>query len=975
MPFRIPVFGRFAPSNFALDASTRLTGSPAAGGQSGLHPKFIQDLLDGLRWANGNPVALRESLQRFAQASVAFPERGDFDAAVAQAIAPYSNDQRRLIADALAGDAVIRAVCQQLLNTPDHGDSELRLHAAARAQALREAGMRLPDLLKTVAARAAEPDMTADAAVSFDPIRYQELLHDFVQGIVADVDQHTLMARFQRLLAGGGAKAAMTDAELDGYHASIELAMSRLDAASLRRIQDWFATEPAVLSGRVPAVAKGAAAARAARTPLLALCRRDEDYAARELAKLRVITEQVATRKSQGTRWQAQIRDLANRFAVFAGVMNAAGHPGGMSAVDRGPAGPLLTGLANAAKTIDQYERAWVAVAPESCANRLQACHHTLSAILGRASERCPASVLATATTMIGSVGATLIRLTDLAASKAQGPSTSSGSNARWEAEAEALVQEMESAVTHAAKQILSESISGVTAVIPDAQIDTVPPLVDRLASGIDSERERASAEVDRMIGHIENVAAVAGASALATQDLPMFNMRVALFLRTAGHLLNDEQLRRLSRCEGLGMPMAALCNLANAHRDHLRLCLEAETPLQLANALAHATRAGMRLFSDTLFHGGTHDADEARTMAFEQSGRTMAKSMQDIAARVGQRDLGRVHARLQGKTFQALHQVLQSLDGTSPYDLVDGTERRLPPDRLPDVRLLAGMNEGARVLRLDAARAAGKSPATPRKLSDEQWTETTAFLCGSGKVMDPSLFWELEAPDSRADGAKRADPQDQGPSPTLDPVRSQVLTARMPAQDWEDSWADEVEIRDEPDPNWVNPDATHEADIRRTTREALRGMVDAAYRTVGDALAAITEWGSRTHRPNSNMLLDGHNRDLYVALQTLNVALKRVDTSILRADDMKVIDSVIRNDEWTLDGFGEVTRILNTVSGFNAQALVDAADQSILREVKASAEALQDVLNLFDKRRPTGRNEELGFRFRNVRRNTRTSE
>ncbi|MFX5562676.1 hypothetical protein ABTD73_19690, partial [Acinetobacter baumannii] len=88
--------------------------------------------------------------------------------------------------------------------------------------------------------------------------------------------------------------------------------------------------------------------------------------------------------------------------------------------------------------------------------------------------------VLATATTMIGSVGATLIRLTDLAASKAQGPSTSSGSNARWEAEAEALVQEMESAVTHAAKQILSESISGVTAVIPDAQIDTVPPLVDR---------------------------------------------------------------------------------------------------------------------------------------------------------------------------------------------------------------------------------------------------------------------------------------------------------------------------------------------------------------------------------------------------------------------------------------------------------------------------------------------------------------
>ncbi|MFX5506039.1 hypothetical protein ABTD43_18435, partial [Acinetobacter baumannii] len=90
---------------------------------------------------------------------------------------------------------------------------------------------------------------------------------------------------------------------------------------------------------------------------------------------------------------------------------------------------------------------------------------------------------------------------TDLAASKAQGPSTSSGSNARWEAEAEALVQEMESAVTHAATQILSESISGVTAVIPDAQIDTVPPLVDRLASGIDNERERASAEVDRMIG------------------------------------------------------------------------------------------------------------------------------------------------------------------------------------------------------------------------------------------------------------------------------------------------------------------------------------------------------------------------------------------------------------------------------------------------------------------------------------------
>lgn len=975
MPFRIPVFARSHSSNSVLAAPARPTASPAVGGHAAQDLKFIHDLLDGLRWADGNRVALRECLLRFAQASVAFPEGGDFDAAVAQALARYSNHQRRLISKALAGDAEIRAVSQDLQNTPYHGDSQLRLHAAARVDALRQAGMRLPSLLTTVAAKAAEPDMTADAAVSFDTIRYQELLHDFVQGIVADVDQPSLMARFQRLLAAGGAKAAMTDAELDGYHASIELAMSRLDAASLTRVQDWLQTQPAVLSGRVPAIANGATAARAARTPLLALCRRDEDYAARELAKLRVIAEQVATRKSQGTLWQAQIRDLANRFAVFASVTKSAGNADGMPAVDLDKVGPLLTGLANAAKTIDQYGRAWSAVAPQACAGQLQACHRTLSAIVGRASERCPASVLATAATLIGSVGAILIRLTDLAALKAQGPSTSSGSDARWDAEVEALVQEMESAVAQAAKQILSESISGVMAVIPEAKIDTVPPLVVRLASGIDSERERASAEVDRMIGHIENVAVVAGASALATQDLPMFNMRVALFLRTAGHLLNDEQLRRLSRCEGLGMPMAALCNLANAHRDHLRLCLEAETPLQLANALANATRAGMRLFSDTLFHGGTHDAEEARTMAFEQSGRTMANSMQDIAARVGQRDLGRVHARLQGKAFQALHQVLQSLDGTSPYDFADGTERRLPPDRLPDVRLLAGMNEGARVLRLDAARAAGKSPTTPRQLSDEQWTEITAFLCGSGKVMDPSLFWELEAPDSRADGAKRADPPDQGPSPTLDPVRSQVLTVRMPAQDWEDSWADEVEIRDEPNPNWVNPDATHEADMRRTTREALRGMVDAAYRTVGDALAAITEWGSRTHRPNSNMLLEGRNRDIYVALQTLNVALKRVDTSILRADDMKVIDSVIRNDEWTLDGFGEVTRILNTVSAFNAQALVDAADQSILREVKASAEALQDVLDLFDKRRPTGRNEELGFRFRNVRSNTRTSE
>ncbi|MBO4121393.1 hypothetical protein J5T34_11725 [Cupriavidus gilardii] len=970
MPFRIPVFGRSHPSNSVFAAPARPTASPAVGSHSAQDLKFIHDLLDGLRWADGNPVALRECLLRFAQSSVAFPERGDFEAAVAQALAAYSTHQRRLIAKALASDAEIRAVSQDLQNTPYHGDSELRLHAAARVDALRQAGMQLPSLLMTVAAKAAEPDMTPDATVSFDTIRYQELLHDFVQGIVADVEQQTLMSRFQRLLAAGGAKVAMTDAELNGYHASIELAMSRLDAASLTRVQDWFQTQPAVLSGRVPAIAKGATAARAARTPLLALCRRDEDYAARELAKLRVITEQVASRKSQGTLWQAQIRDLANRFAVFASVTKPAGNADGMPAVDRDKVGPLLTSLANAAKTIDQYGRAWSAVAPEACASRLQACHHTLNAIVGRASERCPASVLETAATLIGSVGATLTRLTDLAALKAQGPSTSSGSNARWDAEVEALVQEMESAAAQAAKQILSESIAGVMAVIPEAKIDTVPPLIHRLASDIDSDRERASAEVDRMIGHIENVAAVAGASALARHDLPMFNMRVALLLRTAGHLLNDEQLRRLSRCEGLGMPMAALCNFAKEHRNQLRLCLQAETAPELANALANATRAGMRLFSDTLFHGGTHNVEEARNMAFEQSGRMMAKSMQDIATGVGQRELGRVHARLQGNAFQALHQVLHSLDRTSPYDLADGTKLRLPPDRLPDIRLLAGMNEGTRVLRLDAARAAGKIPTTPRQLSDARWDEITSFLCGSGKVLDPSLFWELEEPYSRADEAQRAEPPDQRPSPKLDPARSQLLTRGMPAQDWEDSWTadDEVVITEEDNPNWVSPDATHEADLRRTAREALRDMVDAANQAVGDALAAITQWDSRAHRPNSNMLLEGRNRDIYVALQALYVALQRVDTSILRPDDMKVIDSVIRNDEWTVDGFEQVARILNTVSALNAQILDNAADQSILDEVKASAKALHDVLNLFDKKRPTGMNEKLGFRFRNAR-------
>ncbi len=113
-------------------------------------------------------------------------------------------------------------------------------------------------------------------------------------------------------------------------------------------------------------------------------------------------------------------------------------------------------------------------------------------------------------------------------------------------------------------------------------------------------------------------------------------------------------------------------------------------------------------------------------------------------------------------------------------------------------------------------------------------------------------------------------------------------------------------------------------------------------------------------------MLMEGRNPDVYVALQVLLTALQRIDTSILRPADRKVIQGAIQNDKWTRDGFAEVARTLTTVSQFNAQYLDKAEDQSILNEVKASTKALNDVINLIDKKRPKGPNN-FGFRFRNA--------
>lgn len=980
MPFQIPFFSRSSQPSPVVSATGRSTVPHSAAGCSAAPDfKFINDLLDDLRWANGSSVALKVGLERFAKAAVGFPENGDFDAAVTQAIASYSNHQRRLIAKALASAAdPLRSVSQDLQNTPYHGDKELRLHAAARVEALKQAGVRLSSLLKTVADKASEPDLTRDAAISFDPRSYQQLLNDFVGGVLSNVDQSTLFARFERLLAGGEAKVAttMTEVELDAYHASIELTMARLDKASLERVLYWFEKQSVELSERTPAIANGAAPARpTARTPLLALCRRDEDYAARELAKLRNIAQQVATRTAQAPLGHAQLRDLANRLTVFASAASSTGHVEQASTVDRERAASLLPDLADVATKVDHYERAWLTVAPEDAARRLQKCHRSLSAILRCAAQSGHPSTVDKAMTLVRTAAPILARLTDLAISRLQQPSTSSGGNAQWQAEVEAHAIKIQRAVTDADKQIVSESESELKDLIPEAQVDSVPPLVARLGSGSADERERASAEVDSLVRLIERVATIAGASEEARQVLPMFYMRVAMLLRMSGHLLNDDQLRRLSRCEDIGMPMRKLCNFARMHRDQLRLCFEAATPREFATAMANAVRAGMRLISDTLCHGGTHTVGAARDIAFERSGSMMAKAMGEITARFGKRELGRVYARLQAPEFQALHHVLHRLVSASPYDLSTDAGLRLPIDALPDVHVLAGMHEAIRTLQGDTARVTGKSPSAPRSISEARWDEVTSFLCGSGKVLDPSQFWELEAPDAGAGdaakmvstGAKMAEPAGGQEPPALDRTRSREATRRVPMPSWEDSWnaEDEVSIHDE-DPNWVHPDATHDDQMRSGIGEALRDVVDASHQAVADGLGALTQWERRAHRPASNMLMEGRNRDVYVALQVLSTALQRIDTSILRPADRKVIQDAIQNDKWTLDGFAEVARTLTTVSQFNAQYLDKAEDQSILNQVKASTKALNDVIKLIDKKRPKGPND-FGFRFRNA--------
>ncbi len=851
MPFQIPFFSRSSQPSPVVSATGRSTVPHSAAGCSAAPDfKFINDLLDDLRWANGSSFALKAGLERFAKAAVGFPENGDFDAAVTQAIASYSNHQRQLIAKALASAAdAIRSVSQDLQNTPYHGDKELRLHAAARVEALKQAGIRLSSLLKTVADKASpsQPDLTRDAAISFDPRSYQQLLNDFVGGVLSNVDQSTLFARFERLLAGGEAKVAttMTEVELDAYHASIELTMARLDKASLERVLNWFEKQSVELSERTPAIADGAAPAR---PTLLELCRRDEDYAARELAKLRNIAQQVATRTAQAPLGHAQLRDLANRLTVFASAASATGHVEQASTVDRERAASLLPDLADVATKVDHYERAWLTVAPEDTAGRLQKCHRSLSAILRCAAQSGHPSTVDKAMTLVRTAAPILARLTDLAISRLQQPSTSSGGNAQWQAEVEAHAIEIKHAVTDADKQIVSESESALNALIPEARVDSVPSLVARLGSGSADERERASAEVDSLVRLIERVATIAPASEEAGQVLPMFNMRVAMFLRMSGHLLNDDQLRRLSRCEDIGMPMRKLCNFARMHRDQLRLCFEAATPREFATAMANAVRAGMRLISDTLYHGGTHTVDQARDTAFKRSGSMMAKAMGEITARFGKRELGRVYARLQAPEFQALHHVLHRLDSASPYDLGTDAGLRLPIDALPDVRVLAGMHEAIRTLQGDTALVTGKSPSAPRSISEARWDEVTSFLCGSGKVLDPSQFWELEAPDAGAGdaaemvstGAKMAEPAGGQEPPALDRTRSREATRRVPIPSWEVSWnaEDEVSIHGE-DPNWVHPDATHDDQIPSGIREALREMVDASHQAVADGLGA----------------------------------------------------------------------------------------------------------------------------------------
>ncbi|TWG84270.1 hypothetical protein L602_002800000690 [Cupriavidus gilardii J11] len=759
-PFSL-CFPRVFPSRSAGSHAVASACEPSRGNPRRACPEFVFALLDGLRWARDDH-AVKTCLLQFGEAFALDPNKDAFHSAVAHAMLSYGAEQRADICRALEcfKDAIASASLA-LINTPDH-DGLLRYNAVARVEGMKRTGWELDGLLAAVSAHASRPPSRAARETlpeprSFDAARYAGLLDAFLDGIARGVDNATLRARFERLVEGGGAKVAMNDAELDACHATIELALSRLSddalAPVLARFEDNAAAPPLPPSGgrRAPSALKEP-------VPLPALIRSDEVYGARELVKIRSIARRVASNRSGGTPGLVRVRELANRLTLLPGAI-ASDRSGGKES-----AAPQLQALAEATQVLNRHAshpgqaNQWLDVAPEGQAKRLDACCQRLGGIFACATACADASLLDAVAGMASRLAPQLTRLTDPALVQLRTQSTSSGSNIALSAEVASIAAEVEATIDRMEDWVISDSLVHVAALVPNETSDMAAPAT-ALASV--EQREHALKDVDHAVHHARRIALMAGASDRVRQrltqstDLTKLNARIGLLLRSAGHLLTADQLSTLAECEGLGMPMVTLCRTASELRFHASRCLEADSARTLADALANATRAAIRLTSDTLYHAGSEPIDDARNAGVEMSGPMVASAIGHLTVHRDRRELARLHARLAGPEFRALAQVLTTLAGTPAEELIPGTDLGLPG--IPDFRLLAGMRDGYNTVQQQAAFASGKRWEKASSILEDAVQAVKSFLCGNGKVLDPGRFFELETPE----------PIDKGPKPS----------------------------------------------------------------------------------------------------------------------------------------------------------------------------------------------------------------
>lgn len=495
------------------------------------------------------------------------------------------------------------------------------------------------------------------------------------------------------------------------------------------------------------------------------------------------------------------------------------------------------------------------------------------------------------------------------------------------------------------------ESLSAVAEILPHPSASLHAPVLAELKSSSIEARAQASQKVDALVLHLKRLSGLAKCGDSLRSELPMLQMRVATFLRQSAHLLSETQLQGLARCDGLGLPMTELCASVRTYQEKLGLCLQVHRPEQFADALAMAVREGLSLHTMTAYYGGTHTVSEAREDASSSIGASLSSAIADLTAQKDRRELGRLHVKLQTAEFRALGQALDNLSAT-PVE-------SLPVDT--DSRLLPGMVRAYRTIKAEAARAIGKSPAQQKTVPAQDTGEASAYLCGSGKVLDPVLYREFETP-SMAQPSRVPDERDK------EEVRAVIRDldqSDLDASSGSDDEYDEV-VYHEDNPAWVHPDKNHNADMRKRAMEAVRGLLEGATLTINEARQWLTEWQKSARPMQENPHVDPRTQQVYLSLNVLHTALRGIDRHILQPHDLQVIQEVIKTKKWTIDRVADMTRILDTTSGFNSHYLDPAADEGLLKDVKAHSDMLGRLIAAFDNLRPKGPNPD-GFRGRNA--------